>query len=75
MQLFEFLTGPNRTMATARVALIVEANHDPSAARGAAKGRTALERLIVPALVRLGAADPKAATATAAKCVHRLPTS
>jgi hypothetical protein len=37
-----------------------------------AQGRAALERLIVPALVRLGAADPKAATDALAVCFEGL---
>jgi DNA-binding transcriptional regulator YbjK len=72
VRFYEFLTGPSRTMTTARMALLVEASHDAALRAALAQGRAALEQLIVPALVRLGAADPKAATDALAVCFEGL---
>jgi hypothetical protein len=69
---FEFLTGPSRTMTTARMVLLVGASHDPALRAALALGRAALERLIIPALVRLGAAEAKAATDALAVCCEGL---
>jgi len=77
VELFEHLTGPNRTMTTARLALLVEASHDPDLRAALAEGRTRLERTIVPALAAFGAADPRLVAESLAVCfeglfLHRL---
>ncbi|WP_033294881.1 TetR/AcrR family transcriptional regulator [Amycolatopsis jejuensis] len=69
---FDFLTGPNRTMTTARMVLLVEASHDPALRAALAQGRATFERLVIPALVRLGAADPKTAADAIAACFEGL---
>jgi len=58
VSLFEFLTGPQRTVTAARLALYVEAGHDPALSQALAGGRTTLEARLRPALVALGAPDP-----------------
>lgn len=60
VRLFEFLTGPSRTMTTARMVLLVEASHDEDLRAQLAAGRAGMERLIIPTLVALGAPDPQA---------------
>jgi DNA-binding transcriptional regulator YbjK len=59
VRFYEFLTGPNRTMTTARMVLLVEASHDAALRAALAQGRAVFERLMVPALIRLGATEPE----------------
>lgn len=65
-RLFEFMTGPNKTMTTARMVLLVEANHDDALRSSLAAGRTAMERAIMPTLIALGAPNPHALMAALA---------
>jgi DNA-binding transcriptional regulator YbjK len=62
VRLFEFLTGPQRVMTAARLALFVEAGHDDVLSAQLARGRAAMEEQIRPAFVALGAPDPDLAT-------------
>ena len=59
-RLFEFLMGPNKTMTTARMVLLVEASHDDALRAALAAGRTVMERTIMPTLIALGAPEPRA---------------
>lgn len=59
---FEFLTGPNRLVTTARLALFLEAAHDEDLRASLAHGRATLEEHLGPALASLGAPDPALAT-------------
>ncbi len=70
--LFEFLTGPNRTTTAARMVLWVEAAHDPDLRRVLLRGRAAMADRVVPALARLGARDPSAASDAIAACFEGL---
>jgi DNA-binding transcriptional regulator YbjK len=71
-RLFEFMTGPNRTMTAARMVLWLEASHDPSLRQSLLRGRTVMAALVVPALARLGARDPQAAASALAACFEGL---
>lgn len=62
LELFEFLTGPQRTPTTARMALLVEAGHDEFLRAALARGRAAMEQVVRPAFIALGAPDPDLAT-------------
>jgi DNA-binding transcriptional regulator YbjK len=70
--LFEFLTGPNRLMTAARLALYVEAGHDPELRAMLARGRSTIEETIMPALARLGSPDPELAVQALATCFEGL---
>jgi DNA-binding transcriptional regulator YbjK len=59
-RVMDLLTGPGRTMTTARMVLLIEASHDPDLRAALAQGRRTMEEMIRPALVRLGAPDPQA---------------
>ena len=65
-RLFEFLMGPNKTMTTARMVLLLEASHDDALRAALAAGRTAMERAIMPTLIALGAPEPRALMAALA---------
>jgi AcrR family transcriptional regulator len=69
---FEFLTGPNRQMTAARLALFVEASHDPSLRAALAQGRARMMAAILPDLSALGAPDPRLAAETLSACVEGL---
>jgi len=76
-RLFEFLTGPSKTMTTARMVLLVEASHDDTLRTALAAGRTAMERAMLPTLIALGAAEPRALIAALASAfegmfLHRI---
>jgi len=62
VRLFEFLTGPQKMVTAARLALYVEAGHDKSLSTALAHGRARLEQQITPAFIALGAPDPDLAT-------------
>jgi DNA-binding transcriptional regulator YbjK len=64
--LFEFTTGVNRTMTTARLVLFMEASHNADLRDTLTQGRAAMEATAVPALAQLGAHDPVTAAALAA---------
>ena len=61
-RLFEFLTGPQKVVTTARLALLVEAGHDEALRAALARGRRALEQSVRLAFIALGAPDPELAT-------------
>jgi DNA-binding transcriptional regulator YbjK len=69
---FAFLTGPNRRMTTARLALFVEASHDPSLREALAQGRARMMAAILPELAALGAPDPRLAAETISACIEGL---
>ena len=56
--LFEFLTGPQAVVTTARLSLYLEAAHDEALSAALARGRATLEEQIRPSFVALGAPDP-----------------
>lgn len=66
--LFDVLTVENRAMTAARLALFVEAGHEPAVRAALAEGRSSLESVILPALAALGAARPSFATQLIAVC-------
>jgi AcrR family transcriptional regulator len=73
----DFLTGPNRVMTAARLTLFMEAGHNADIRAALSQTRTVMERSIVAAMARLGAADPyPAALAVMACCegiiLHRI---
>jgi AcrR family transcriptional regulator len=75
--LFDFMTGPNRILTSARMAMIVEASHDEELRSTLASGRAMMERTVAPAFAALGARDPQLATDALAACfeglfLHRL---
>lgn len=75
--LFDFMTGPNRILTSARLAMIVESSHDEELRSTLATGREVMERTVVPAFAALGAPDPQLATDALATCfeglfLHRL---
>ena len=73
----DFLTGPNRSMTAARLTLFMEANHNADIRAAISKTRNVMERSIVAAMARLGAADPYAAALALMACcegiiLHRI---
>lgn len=71
-RLFEFMTGPNRTMVIARRVLWLEATHDPSLRQMLQRGRAVMAEPVVAAFDRLGAPDPSAAADALAACFEGL---
>ena len=71
-RLFEFMTGPNRTMTAARLVLWLEAGHDATLRQALLRGRAAMADRVVPALARLGARDPQVAADALAACIEGL---
>jgi DNA-binding transcriptional regulator YbjK len=70
--LFEYTTGANRVLTTARLVLFVEASHDATLREELTRGRAAIDSTLVPALTRLGAKDATAAAAALAACSEGL---
>ena len=70
--LFAHMTGPARTVTAARMALIVEAAHDPELRTALAAGRRTVIDALGPTLVKLGAPDPTLAGQTLAACIQGL---
>jgi AcrR family transcriptional regulator len=70
--LFAHMTGPTRTVTTARMALIVEAAHDPDLRATLASGRRTVIDALGPTLTRLGAPDPTLAGQVLAACLQGL---
>jgi len=73
----DFLTGPNRTMTAARLTLFMEANHNADIRTAISQTRAVMERSIITATARLGAADPYAAGLALMACcegiiLHRI---
>ena len=71
-ELFEKMTGPGRIRTTARLVLLMEASHDPAVRAALARGRTAMEATVVPAVKRLGAAEPEIAAHALSACFEGL---
>jgi len=69
---YEFMTGPNRTVTTARMVLLMEAAHDPALREALSRGRATMEAALLPSLVRLGAPDPQLALDAVAACFEGL---
>lgn len=72
VDLFEFMTGPNRVVTAARLAMIVEAGHDDELRHVLAGGRQTIEESVLPAYAALGAPDPRLAVDLLATCFEGL---
>lgn len=70
--LFDFMTGPNRTVTAARLVLFLEASRDPALREALARGRQAMVSALVPAFERLGAGRPDLAADALAACFEGL---
>jgi AcrR family transcriptional regulator len=68
----EYLTGPRRTLTTARLVLFVEAGHNADLRTALERGRAAMESAVLPALAALGACDPRAAATAVMACMEGL---
>lgn len=71
-RVFEFLMGPSRTMTTARMVLRLEAGHDAALRQALQRGRAAMVDLVLPALARVGAREPRVAADALAACFEGL---
>lgn len=72
VDLYAFLAGPNLVRTAARMALMVEAGHEPDLRPALARGRSTLTALIRPTVAALGARDPDFATEAIAVCFEGL---
>jgi AcrR family transcriptional regulator len=72
VKVYEFMMGPNRTVTTARMVLLMEAAHDPALREALARGRAAMAAALLPTLARLGARDPQLALDAVAGCFEGL---
>ncbi|MEL4317494.1 TetR family transcriptional regulator C-terminal domain-containing protein [Leifsonia sp. YIM 134122] len=72
VDLYGFLTGSNREMTAARLALFVEASHDDELRALLAEGRSRLLTTLRSQFVALGAPDPDLATQLLAVCFEGL---
>ncbi|KQX07647.1 MULTISPECIES: TetR/AcrR family transcriptional regulator [unclassified Leifsonia] len=72
VDLYGFLTGPNRQMTAARLALFVEAGHDDELRALLAGGRRQFIVRLRSQFVALGAPDPDRATQLLAVCFEGL---
>ena len=70
--LFEHIAEANRTVTTARLVLFLEASHNVALREALEPGRTAMEGLVVVALARLGAREPRTAALMLAACFEGL---
>jgi AcrR family transcriptional regulator len=70
--LYRRTTVTNRTLTAARLALFVEARHQPDLGEALSRGRAAMVEQIVPTLDRIGARDPEVAARTIASCFEGL---
>jgi DNA-binding transcriptional regulator YbjK len=70
--LFEEMIGPGRVLTTARLVLLMEASHDPNVRAALGRGRNAMEEIVIPAVRRLGAADPVLASHALSACFEGL---
>ena len=71
-RLFDFMTGPNRVMTTARLTLLMEASHDAELRSALTRGRQVMEQATLPTFAALGAPDPLLATQAFAACFEGL---
>jgi DNA-binding transcriptional regulator YbjK len=69
---YDFMMGPNRTVTTARMVLLLEAGHDPALREALRRGRATMAATLLPTLARLGAPDPQLAVDTLAACFEGL---
>jgi len=72
VDLMDVLTGPLLTTTSARMALLVEAGHEPELRAGLARGRATMARLLRPAFQALGAPSPDFAVDAVAICFEGL---
>lgn len=75
--LIDYLTGPLRSVTSARLALFLEAAHDDAVRTMIQQGREGFEALTVVALTDLGAPNPQVAARTMMACadgiiLHRI---
>lgn len=70
--LFDYVTGPNRTMTSARLILFMEASHNPALREAVSRGRSSMESSVGAVLARLGAPDPLIAASTLMACAEGL---
>jgi len=70
--LFEYMTGPNRVMTTARLALLMEAPHNRVVHDALARWRSTMEETVLPALDRMGARDARIAFDAITACFEGL---
>jgi AcrR family transcriptional regulator len=71
-RLFEYLTGTNRIVTTARLVLFLEGSHDAGLREALTRGRAAIVATLIPVIAELGAYDPRAAAAAIAACSEGL---
>jgi DNA-binding transcriptional regulator YbjK len=71
-RLLDILTESDRTRTVARLALFLEASHDPDLRASLARTRARMESDLVVTLATLGARDPRTAAATIAACCEGL---
>jgi DNA-binding transcriptional regulator YbjK len=69
---FQYVTGPNRVVTTARLVLFMEGSHDATLREALTRGPAAMEAALVPALAQLGARDPVVAWTAIAACSEGL---
>ncbi|WP_148573837.1 TetR/AcrR family transcriptional regulator [Nocardioides caldifontis] len=62
--LFEEMTGPGRVLTSARLVLVMEASHNPEVRNALARARSTTEKIVIPAVERMGASDPELAMLT-----------
>ena len=67
-QLYDYMTGPNEVVTTARMVLWMESAANERVRRALLNGRAVMTAMLVPALARLGARDPVAASDTIGAC-------
>lgn len=70
--LYEYMTGPNAVMVTARMVLWVEAATNPQVRQALLRGRASMASMLIPALASLGVRDPLAVSDTLGACVQGL---
>ncbi|PWK85453.1 TetR family transcriptional regulator [Lentzea atacamensis] len=67
-RLYDFMTGPNEVTTTARMVLWMESAANERVRQALLSGRAVMAAMLVPALARLGARDPVAASDTIGAC-------
>lgn len=70
--IFDSLVGADRVRTSARLALFLEAGHDPDLRTTLARTRARMESDLVVTLAGLGARDPRTAASTVAACSEGL---
>jgi AcrR family transcriptional regulator len=72
VRLMAYMTGPNRSVTAARLALFVEAGHDLAVREALTRGRSLVEGPVREALTNLGAPDPALAVQILGTCFEGL---